>query len=79
MDAQKESLTKAFFASLDSSFVNLEKEKHPLVYSTKDFTVQMKFDLPIPTLPGSIVKYCKYVPCKRRCPVDSYTKSPSSA
>jgi hypothetical protein len=46
------------FFALDAPFSNFDKTtEEPLIWQTKDFTVQHKFELPIPTLAGSTCKY----------------------
>lgn len=52
-------MAKAFFRSLDSSFINFsDKTKNPpLLLKSTDCFVQKFFELPVPVLAGSTVKY----------------------
>jgi hypothetical protein len=52
-------MTSAFFRSLDSSFIHFSdtNENPPLLYKSTDCYVQKFFELPIPMLGGSTVKY----------------------
>jgi hypothetical protein len=54
-----ETMTSAFFRSLDSSFIHFSdtNENPPLLYKSTDCYVQKFFELPIPVLGGSTVKY----------------------
>ena len=49
----------SFFSSLDAPLRNIESSAEPILFQTRDHLVQYKFELPVPTLPGSTVKYCK--------------------
>lgn len=51
---------EAFFTVLDKGFRNFENVNEPFLFQTKDSLVQWYFELPIPTLPGSVVKYSKF-------------------
>ena len=55
----KNSSTDSFFSNLDASFVNFgnEAENPPLQFKSTDCYVQKSFELPIPMLAGSKVKY----------------------
>ena len=46
-----------FFDELDEPYKNIEKASEPIVYQMKDSLVKWNQELPIPTQPGSIVKY----------------------
>jgi len=48
-----------FFANLDANFKNYSGLNEPMIFQSKDCLVQWHFELPIPTLPGSVVKYSK--------------------
>jgi hypothetical protein len=52
-------MAKAFFRSLDSNFINFnDQEKNPpLLLKSTDCFVQKFFELPVPVLAGSTVKY----------------------
>ncbi len=46
-----------FFDELDADLKNIDKFHEPIIYQSKDALVQWHFELPIPTSPGSVVKY----------------------
>lgn len=45
------------FANLDAPFVNFEKGVEPIVWQSSDILVMQSYDLKVPTLAGSTVKY----------------------
>lgn len=47
------------FAALDESFVNIEKNNQPYVWQCKNYLVTSFFEVPVPTPPGSTVRYSK--------------------
>lgn len=48
---------KALFASLDAPFMKFEKKIEPIVWAGQDILVQRLFDLKIPAICGSTIKY----------------------
>lgn len=50
-----------FFGKLDANFKNYAGSNEPLIFQSKDCLVQWHFELPIPTQPGSVVKYSTYL------------------
>lgn len=55
-------LTRNFFLHLDSNFINLAKKgavstNEPVLYKGHDILVQKVFEVPIPLMQGSEVKY----------------------
>jgi hypothetical protein len=57
--ANNQTLTDLFFKELDSGFNSSFKESaaEPYVYRTTNLLVHHKFELPIPTATGSVIKY----------------------
>jgi hypothetical protein len=47
----------SIFTTLDAPFQNFEKGVEPIVWQSSDIIVQQKYNLKIPTLAGSTVKY----------------------
>jgi hypothetical protein len=47
----------SIFTTLDAPFQNFEKGVEPIVWQSSDTIVQQKYNLKIPTLAGSSVKY----------------------
>ena len=45
------------FSSLDAPFRNFEKAVEPIVWQSSDILVMQTYDLKVPTLAGSTVKY----------------------
>ena len=45
------------FSSLDAPFRNIDKGVEPIVWQSSDILVMQLYDLKIPTLAGSTVKY----------------------
>lgn len=49
---------KSLFESLDFAFIGLDKSSsEPVLWKCEGLSVQQRFELPIPSLPGSICKY----------------------
>ena len=47
----------SIFSSLDAPFRNFEKAVEPIVWQSSDILVMQTYDLKVPTLAGSTVKY----------------------
>jgi hypothetical protein len=45
------------FTTLDAPFLNFEKGVEPIVWQSSDILVMQTYDLKVPTLAGSTVKY----------------------
>jgi hypothetical protein len=45
------------FSTLDAPFLNFEKGVEPIVWQSTDILVMQTYDLKVPTLGGSTVKY----------------------
>lgn len=47
----------SIFTSLDAPFRNFEKGVEPIVWQSSDIVVMQTYDLKVPTIAGSTVKY----------------------
>ena len=45
------------FTTLDAPFVNFEKGVEPIVWQSSDILVMQSYDLKVPTMAGSTIKY----------------------
>ena len=45
------------FSTLDAPFMNFEKGVEPIVWQSNDILVMQTYDLKVPTIAGSTVKY----------------------